>query len=149
MRRGKPPREHRWLSRRRRASLDDVGDVAQRSHAAVDGRVSLGRGVERRARVHASGWAAGIGGRAPYLSGGWPALSVARQATRSAASAGHLAELMSNTASALATVRPYVMRGAPRGRGCGTQQESMRRGSREKGMRARVRKILNARKRQF
>ena len=27
-----------------RASLDDVGDVAQRSHAAVDGRVSLGRG---------------------------------------------------------------------------------------------------------
>ena len=44
MRRGKPPREHRWLSRRRRASLDDVGDVAQRSHAAVDGRVSLGRG---------------------------------------------------------------------------------------------------------
>ena len=91
--------------------------------------------VERRARVHASGWAAGVGGRAPYSSGGWPALSVARQATRSAAS-GYLAELMSNTASALATVRPYVMRGAPRGRGCGTQQESMRRGSREKGMRA-------------
>jgi len=28
------------------------------------------------------------------------------------------------------------MRGAPRGRGCGTQQESMRRGSREKSMRA-------------
>ena len=66
--------------------------------------------VERRARVHASGWAAGVGGRALYSSGGWPALSVARQATRSAASAGHLAELMSKTASALATVRPYVMR---------------------------------------
>jgi len=42
--------------------------------------------VERRARVHASGWAAGVGGRAPYSSSGWPALSVARQATRSAAS---------------------------------------------------------------
>ena len=92
--------------------------------------------VERRARVHASGWAAGVGGRALYSSGGWPDLSVARHATRSAASAGHLAELMSNTASALATERPYVMRGAPRGRGCGTQQESMRRGSREKSMRA-------------
>ena len=49
--------------------------------------------VERRARVHASGWAAGVGGRALYLSGGWPDLSVARHATRSAASAGHLAEL--------------------------------------------------------
>ena len=51
------------------------------------------------------------------LSCGIQALSVARQATRSAASAGHLAEPMSNTASALATVRPYVMRGTPRGRG--------------------------------
>ena len=47
--------------------------------------------VERRARAHASGWAAGVGGRALYLSGGWPDLSVARHATRSAASAGHLA----------------------------------------------------------
>jgi len=32
--------------------------------------------VERRARVHASGWAAGVGGRALYSSGGWPDLSV-------------------------------------------------------------------------
>ena len=41
--------EHRWLSRRRRASLEDVGDAAQRSHTAVDGRVSLscgGAGLE-------------------------------------------------------------------------------------------------------
>ena len=101
--------------RRGRASLEDVGDVAQRSHAAVDGQVSLGRGG-----------AAGAGAR-QWLGGRrrWPRAvliwrlagleSVARQATRSAASAGHLAELMSNTASALATERPYVMRGAPRG----------------------------------
>ena len=38
--------------------------------------------VERRARVHASGsgWAAGVGGRAPYSSGGWPALRLERGA---------------------------------------------------------------------
>ena len=66
MRRRKPSREHRWLSRRRRASLEGVGDVAQRSHAAIDGRVSLGRGGAEgagRARVHASGWAGNGGGR--------------------------------------------------------------------------------------
>ena len=75
MRRGKPPREHRWLSWRRGASLEDVGDVVRSARTLRSMAELVSAAVERRARMHASGWAAGVGGRALYSSGGWPVLS--------------------------------------------------------------------------
>ena len=66
---------------------------------------------------------------------GVPEASMARQAQRSAASSCHFEWSRSKTSSALPSERPYVMRGAPSGRLCGTHDESMRRGSRSKSMR--------------
>ena len=62
--------------------------------------------------------------------GAIPVLSVSRHALRSVASSAQRASAMLNLASALPMLRPYVIVGAPTGRGWGTQAESMRRGSR-------------------
>jgi hypothetical protein len=53
-----------------------------------------------------------------------PLRSIARQARRSAASSGHLLWSRPKASRALPTERPYVMRGAPRGRGYATQHEA-------------------------
>jgi hypothetical protein len=85
-------------------------------------------------RAIGSGGGGDGGGRKP--DGARPVRIMSRHAPRRAASSGQRAVLRWNLSSALSTLRPYVMVGAPVGRRCGTQHESMRRGSRDaNGMR--------------
>jgi hypothetical protein len=79
----------------------------------------------------------GGGGRRRRAVVGWR-LSAAQHRPPSAAVGGELgplvvveAEGVESLVRALPTERPYLMRGAPRGRGRATQHDSIRRGSRE------------------
>ena len=75
------------------------------------------------------------GGGLRKVGGGASSRSIVCHASRSAASSGQRALSRSNTFIALAALRPKVRRGAPAGRACGTQADSMRRGSRSIGIR--------------
>ena len=94
------------------------------SMAATVACVQLRTGFVREMR--------GDGGRARgrKAGGAIPVLNVSRHALRSAASSCHRAVSIWNLSMALKMERPYVIDGAPAGRGCGTHDESMRRGKR-------------------